>query len=345
MRIDALSLLALLMLAVLAPAARADELAIRIERNGDDLALSATIGGETTHVRVERATASRLMAVRFSLECMEDPKDCPSQKPGAFEAERLVFNSEELSRVLNEASAQVLKPLTAGIQRAQRIRIIVPSDLLKLPVDTLHVNGKPLFLQKPIVYTLDRNVVPSNSSVSPSSSALLISDPDTDPDRAVFAVAERFPFAERLDAGDVDPLKLQVHPPVALAVISAHGRAGYEGDDFMLLPNNHVLSPALIAGLRPRLVYLDSCNLGISMRYLEALRAAGVTYVLAPVVSNEAGNSSSLTVRAYFQRLSEGIDPVVALYLAKQELYSAYAKDELLAMLWRVFPFRIYALN
>jgi hypothetical protein len=81
------------------------------------------------------------------------------------------------------------------------------------------------------------------------------------------------------------------------------------------------------------------------MHYLAAMRASGVKYFLAPMMSNEAGNSSTLTIKAFFRELAAGVDPVEALYRARRELHAAFETEALRVLLWKAFPFRVYALN
>jgi hypothetical protein len=331
-----------------ATAAGSDDLVLRIERAGSGFILSATTGGTSEQVSVDASTGSRLMSVRFSLECMVFAKtgdDCNVENPGLLESERALFADEQLSAILVEDGARLLNAFAPAIRAATQIRIEIPADLVKLPIDALYLDGQPLFLHKPIIYSIDRDRAPSAWTIRRSSRGLLISDPSTDPQRAVFSVAELFPLSARLNAKDVDPSTLVAHAPIEFLVISAHGSVGYGTEDHMELPNNVVLSPRSITNLRPHLVYLDSCNLGISMIYLEALRESGVQYFLAPMMSNEAGYSSTLTIKSFFSELAAGASPAEALYRTRRELYSAYEKDPFHDRLWRAFPFRVYSLN
>src|SRR5262249_42346994 len=154
-----------------------------------------------------------------------------------------------------------------------------------------------------------------------------------DPQRAVFDVAKLFPRSDVLDVARIDLPQLLFHVPVDFALVSAHGRAGYPGDDYIQLADLQVLPPGVLARMRPRLVYFDSCNLGISQRYLEALRLSGVQYAVAPMLSNEAGTSSTRTVKAFFGALAAGVDPITALHRTRKELYAFYAGEELRTLL------------
>ncbi len=75
------------------------------------------------------------------------------------------------------------------------------------------------------------------------------------------------------------------------------------------------------------------------------LQASGTTYAVAPILSNEAGDSSTGTIEIFFSELAKGIDPVKALFSARSALYERYALDDIQTALWRSFPFRVYRLN
>ena len=53
------------------------------------------------------------------------------------------------------------------------------------------------------------------------------------------------------------------------------------------------------------LVYLDSSQLGISESFIASARRNGVRHFLAPLINNEAGNSSTLMIRYFFGGLSQ----------------------------------------
>lgn len=338
-------ILTLMLLALAAPisSAGAAELLIEVARRGDGLELTATTGRKPLKVRVDSRMASRLMSIRFSVECMEQ-EDCRDQAHGPFEADRQILDAPQLADLLQTAGKEVLGPLSGAIRKASSLRIALPMDLLKLPLDALPIDGEPLYLQKPAVYVLDRRVSPARLTVGSGTSAILLSDPSTDPDRAVFELASRFPHTIKLDAKDADPASLP-RATSPIAVISLHGRVGYDGGDFMLIPGERALPPSAIAGMRPPLVYLDSCNLGISPVYISALRSAGTKYLLAPVLSNEAGHSSTLTVREFFRHVVDGASPASALFETRKALHARYAEADPRMTLWRAYAFRLYALN
>ena len=324
-----------------AQAADTGELHFRVQHRG---AGGVSLSTNDKVVDLDAATVAQIMSVRFSVECWVEP-ECQAQRVEPFEGARKTLTSAELAQTLGKLGEQILVPFALEIDRATVLNIEVPPDLVKFSIDALQLGGEPLYIRKPIVYTIGHPAAKPALPLAPSATGILISDRTSDPERAVFRVREFFSRSVLVEADDVDGLKLQRHSPVDFVVISLHGRVGYNEADVMALPSKEELAPEFIGSLRPRLVYLDSCNLGLSLRYLRALQIAGVRYVLAPILSNEAGNSSTRTIEAFFRELALGNDPIAALHSAKRQLYTHYRSDDPRALLWRAFPFRIYQLH
>jgi hypothetical protein len=97
--------------------------------------------------------------------------------------------------------------------------------------------------------------------------------------------------------------------------------------------------------LRSKIAYFDSCRIGISNSFLESFSGAGTIYFVAPIVNNEAGNSSTKTMDLFFNHLIQGETPEVALFLTRKELWNFYDEEALAFRAWRAFPFRVYRLN
>jgi hypothetical protein len=50
-----------------------------------------------------------------------------------------------------------------------------------------------------------------------------------------------------------------------------------------------------LSHLSPSLVYFDSCNLGVSAQFIQSFRDRGTQFYVAPIMGNEAGESSTKT--------------------------------------------------
>lgn len=327
-----------------------------LDRADGGLVFVAGHGESATKVEIDADTAARLAAVRFTVECAVDD-ECNDQRIDPVEGQRSVLSGEALEQFLIQAGREILTPFASQIRSASRLRIQVPAHLVKIAIDVLEFDGEPLYVRLPIVYTIGRDIAPAGTTLSAASIGLLVSDRTADPERAVFDVANHFPRSVVVDAEEFDEAQLSGHAQIDFAIVSAHGRAGYQDSDVISLSDKRILPPALIARLRPQVVYLDSCNLGISLRYLSEMQGAGVKYAVAPIISNEAGNSSTLTMTSFFREIIVGRDPVEALHVARVRAYEVYGRPRTvwqlaialrstkISELWRAFPFRIYALN
>jgi len=97
--------------------------------------------------------------------------------------------------------------------------------------------------------------------------------------------------------------------------------------------------------IKPKLAYFDSCRLGVSNRFLKAFTAIGSLYYVAPILSNEAGNSYTKTMQWFLNHLGQGARPEIALFLTRKKLWETYSEDSFARHVWRSFPFRMYRLN
>lgn len=264
----------------------------------------------------------------------------PAMKRAVKALENDGYDPRRLDPVLEELGQAVLGPLDARIATASEIVIRVRSDRLLEPIDLLHWRGKPLWLQKPVVYELARHPVEARSWEPTLTTALLISDPTADPENAVGAVKGQW-TSTYFKSKKIRPKKLRNADPVDVLLVSAHGTATDEDENVEIGDGEEAYGEDF-ATVKPRLAYFDSCSMGSSPAFLKAFRKAGTEYYLAPIVSNEAGGSSTHTIRAFFAALSKGRTPVEALFDARRSLSKRYAGPDLL---YKAFVFRIYRLN
>jgi hypothetical protein len=139
--------------------------------------------------------------------------------------------------------------------------------------------------------------------------------------------------------------KISLRRAADILLISAHGWIQKASEDFMGTGKER-LRPESLSHLSPRLVYLDSCQLGISPQFIQSFRKRGTQFYVAPILSNEAGNSSTKTIAFFFERLKAGDTPSEALFYTRKKLYEFYGEKEgFNKLLFRAYPFRVYALN
>lgn len=250
------------------------------------------------------------------------------------------YDPARLDPVLDELGQALFRPLDDRIAAASEIVFRVRPDQLLQPIDLLHWRGKPLWLEKPVVFELERHPVRPKAWQGPLTTALLISDPTADPENAVGEVREQWTSTYYTSA-KIRPKKLRRADPVDVLLVSAHGTATDEDENVEIGDGEEAYGEDF-ATVKPRLAYFDSCSMGASPDFLKAFRKAGTEYYLAPIVSNEAGGSSTHTIRAFFGALRKGRSPVEALFDARRSLAQRYAGPDLL---YKAFVFRIYRLN
>ena len=249
---------------------------------------------------------------------------------------------EDVAPLLGEYGQKLFDPIRTFIQRCSEIEFVLGDDkLIPYPFDLLFFQGKPLFIQKPIAYSFEK-VGPGKIDLKEISHALLISDETADPERAVLKVRRYITRNIYKDIAEVKPDDFKTAGPVDLLLISAHGHIFANQDDYMDFGDERLKADDL-TGIKPRLVYFDSCFMGASLDFIELFRSSGVTFYVAPWIPNEAGNSSTKTMCLFFESLDLYSCPVYALYLTRKQLYDHFSKEGVdFFVLFRSFPFRVY---
>jgi hypothetical protein len=255
-------------------------------------------------------------------------------------------SDEEFQGELNELGALFFGPVQDAILKADVVAIGMSPTMIRFPFEHLHIQGKPLGLQKPVVVYFD-HLPASSFSYESLRSALALADLTADPEEACRKAAKRFRNPEYHSLDDIDSEELESLKRHDLLLVSAHGDISF-GEDDCIEYDEESYAPKTWAQVRPMLAYFDSCQVGTSREFIEAFRKAGTQYFVAPVTSNEAGNSSTRTINFFFAGLEAGQSPEHALFQAKLQLadhYSAARQSPYGKFLYRVMPFRVYRLN
>lgn len=329
--------------AVATPSLAEQTLRLQVAVKGENVELRA-LDYPSMKPHVESAgSIETLQSIYFALECFVS-SDCPVLK-APHEPDPKTIDPKDLVPILIEEGEKLLGPFTDLIDAADEISFQIDMSLLKSPFDLLYLHGSPLFTSKKISFTV--GAARSKGLPTPDRNwvGLLVSDETADPDRAIFALEKKFPGSHSFDIEQFGLSSLQGIEPVDFVAISGHGSVNGNGEGYISLGNGEKLHAGSLAKLRPKLVYFDSCNLGISADHLMELQVGGTIYAVAPILSNEAGDSSTATIEIFFSELEKGSDPTSALFLARSRLYERYASDDMRTALWRAFPFRVYRLN
>ena len=214
--------------------------------------------------------------------------------------------------------------------------------MLETPIDLLHHLGQPLFLQVAVSY----RVAPLRTQDPPFKrpcTSLIISDITADPQEAAAKVAYRLEMSPCHDAGETGPGFLHAQGAHDLLLVSAH--AEVERDGSRVGMGGELVVASDFDTIRPKLAYFDSCRLGVSNAFVAAFKQMRTNYFLAPIFSNEAGESSTQTMLLFFDCVLRGIYPSAALFQTRKKLWDIYDADTFVDKVWRAFPFRLYRLH
>lgn len=309
-----------------APAADTVTLYVHVKPIDSGLSIEAKLESETTSFEVE---------------------DFPAEKIYAFLDMTSNSNHKyaEIEPILEQFGQRLFGPLRAFMGKCTEIEFVLADQtLIQYPFDLLTFQGKPLFIQKPIAYSFEE-VGPRQIDLEEISHAFLISDETADPERAVLKVRQYFKNNTYKDINDVKPEDLEAAGPVELLLISAHGHIFDDREDYIEFGDEH-LTADYLANIKPKLVYFDSCFTGAGLDFIGIFRANGVDFYVAPIVPNEAGNSSTKTMCLFFESLDLYGRPAYALYQTRRQLYEHFSKNGIeFILFYRSFPFRVYRLS
>lgn len=306
-------------------------LRLEFQREKGFLEISAIIDGKTLNSRIEdkgKQLTRRMNQLNTMLENYGKHGD------GEFRTE------------LTELGSLVFGPFEAVIAKADTVAIGIAADMTRFPFEHLHFQGKPLGLQKPVVVYFDQLSAPPFSFVR-IKSALVLADLTADPQEACRKAAKNFKNADYNSLDDVETDYLKELEEHDLLLVSAHGDVSFGNEDCIEY-DEESFYPKSWAKVAPKLAYFDSCQVGASFAFVDAFREAGTQYFLAPITSNEAGNSSTMTIENFFAGLKAGESPENALFQAKVQMfdhYSAAGKNSYGRLLYYSMPFRVYRLN
>ncbi|MCB1175588.1 MAG: hypothetical protein KDK39_18580, partial [Leptospiraceae bacterium] len=228
----------------------------------------------------------------------------------------------------------------------EAIRIHLPLELLRWNCDWLPSRGQALALQRPISYVLEGVQDLSDQFVSiECDTALVVADVSADPERAAEAAHQTFANSVYRDMPDTDLQEIcELAADVDILLMSVHGDLDADGSGNLEI-NDEEFDADTLAELEAGLIYFDSCQMGINQDFLESLLdEQNCWYYTAPVISNDAGDSSTRTIHWFFENLQQSGDPVASLFQTKKKLFAYYSERRLnlVKLLNKVLPFRLY---
>ena len=309
---------------------KAQTLVIHVDCSQDSLRLKAVLGDDSREYSVAE-DANALAKLKYLAGFL--PGDVPDKEKYG-----------DINNLLTELGECIYEPISDFMGSASEIQFIINRDMVKYPFDILHYGDTQLFLSKPVSYSFEKHAV-SQLSVSTNWVGLIASDVTADPERGCLLAKVIYPKSEYFDVWGLTPRDIEEMDDPDFILISTHGSVSDEDNDSMTL-GAEKLVPKNFSGKSPKLVYFDSCGLGVSLEFIDVFQQAGTCYYLGPIWSNEAGISSTKTIDLFFSALLKDSSPSFALFEARKALYETFRlKDDFGMLMYRAFPFRVYQLN
>ena len=252
---------------------------------------------------------------------------------------------DALMAALKPLSDCIIAPFVDYIQRCSLVRFIVYEDLVRGAFDLLLFENRHLFLQRAVCYQVDEGEGEDAPQIK-LESGLMIADLTADPEEACREVSKLIPDSEysKMEDADADTVK-DAADDVDVVVISAHGDLDAKNHGGFWL-NDTLINPKVMSKLEAWIVYVDSCQQGVNMSYLQALQDdSDIQYYLAPIISNDAGDSSTKTMVGFFKGVVAHGNPIQALFDTRKRLFDLYTNEQKLkavTVLNKAFPFRLY---
>ena len=250
--------------------------------------------------------------------------------------------TKQLKAAVADLSAKLIQPAADLVQNTDHINFIVDKALVRCPFDLLENSGAPLYLSHKITYT-NAGYRAKNTPHKPRS-GLFIADPTTDPEDGLKQASQKIAGSKWLAVKDASLKRLLAGKKYDTLVISAHGDLDNSNSGSMGI-NDEELDSDLFETVSSGLAYFDSCQMGVNWDFVETFQSERTAhYMLAPITSNDAGDSSTRTVMWFFESLQQSGDAAAALLKTRQRLYQFYSKKKLnyVTILNKAFPFRLY---
>lgn len=254
-------------------------------------------------------------------------------------------NSTIINSLENEIdflSTELLKPIKELVLNHETINVKISESSIKVPFEYLRINNEFLYRTRHIIYSYNKPQSDDFLKVD-LNNGFIITDLTADPENACSSINEKYKssYFNYIENVNIDGIKKAKNFDFLL--MSVHGIIDVNSCHGFIKINNEKLYPSAFSQKNLKLVYFDSCHLGKAKNFVDRFHSLGAQYYLGPIISNEAGNSSTKTILTFFHFLEDN-DPVESLMKTKQALRK-YSNNNILVELWFAAPFRIYKLN
>jgi len=248
----------------------------------------------------------------------------------------------KLEKEINFLSTELLKPIKELVLNYETINVKISESSIKIPFEFLRINNEFLYRAKPIIYSYNKLQSDAFPKVD-LDNGFIITDLTADPENACSSINKKyknsyFNYIENINIESIKKAK-----DFDFLLMSVHGIIDINSCQGFININNKKLYPSAFSQKNLKLIYFDSCHLGMAKNFVDRFHSLDAQYYLGPIISNEAGNSSTKTILMFFNFLKNN-NPVVSLMKTKQTLRK-YSNNNILVELWFAAAFRMYKLS
>ncbi|MCP5496482.1 MAG: hypothetical protein H7A23_18200 [Leptospiraceae bacterium] len=252
--------------------------------------------------------------------------------------------ADEFSKSIQYLSEKIIQPIKDLLEEVDHICFFIDTDFVCHAYDLLEANGKPLFLTHAITYTITDFEIDEDAEIE-IEDGLIVSDKTCDPEKACKILHAKLTNCEYYEMEDISVEEIEEEADdVSLLLISAHGELDDDNSGEITI-NDESLTDDELENIDCTIVYFDSCQMGVNVDFLEVFSEEETTqYYMAPIISNDAGDSSTNTILWFFENLEKAKNPTKSLFATKKKLYQHYSEKKLdkITILNKAFPFRLY---
>ncbi|MCP5500271.1 MAG: hypothetical protein H7A25_10240 [Leptospiraceae bacterium] len=253
-------------------------------------------------------------------------------------------NETVFQESIHSLSKSILEPIKNFLNEADHICFSIQPEIVRCTFDLLEWKDKALFLQFPITYTVSNFSIITKPDLE-IEDAVLVADKTCDPEGACKSLHNELSDSEFFKIENISVEEIvEKTDDISLLLISAHGDLSNNNTGTIGI-NKEKLKSSHLEEIDCSLVYFDSCQMGVNVKFLEAFSEEQSTqYYVAPIISNDAGDSSTKTIQFFFDELSKTKSPAGSLFYARKKLFKFYTEKGLsiIKVLNKSFPFRLY---
>ncbi|RYZ21423.1 MAG: hypothetical protein EOO16_13125 [Chitinophagaceae bacterium] len=281
----------------------------RWQRAGNSLVLTGSLTGSPSRTVVLpfRPAAERFGRIYRIADLLE------------YEREGIFFaTADTLSRML-------VAPFSEMLAKARRVVVVIDTTMVGFPVEFLSFGTTELARYRPLLFRINTDALPGR--LVRLRKGFVLRDTSADPENACATIQRRYPGTDLLRAHRLQKTSFRIPATADFAVLSTHGLADSASGAGLLFLNEKPLNLDTVFGNGMlQLLYIDACQQGVSRSLLRRLAAGpAARWLLAPVVSNDSGESSTRTMKDFFRHLQKSGDPALALLLTRRDLYRHYS--------------------